>query len=49
MEWASFQRTSQSCCVQGTENEVGNSETGFGKQGLELTETLQLLAVMNAS
>ena len=33
-EWTSCQRTGQSCCMQGTDNEVGNSETGLDKQGV---------------
>ena len=46
MEWASRQRTGHSCCVQGTENEVGNSETSLG---VEQTGTLQRLEVIDAS
>ena len=41
-------RASQSCCVLGIEKEIGNSEAGLIKQGVEATDTLLNLLVMDA-
>ena len=49
MEWKILQRTGQSYCVQGTEKEVGNSDTALNIREVEANNSIIHLPVVDVS